>query len=116
MNSKSKYITWDEFEKVEIRVGTIIEAKDFPEALKPAYKIKIDLGREIGVKESSAQITDLYSKENLVGKQVMVVTNLSPKKVGPFLSECLITGFYTRDKKVVLAVPHDEVENGSLLV
>ena len=115
MDSKSKYITWDEFQKVEIRVGTIIEVKDFSEAVKPAYQIKVDLGEEIGIKQSSAQITDLYSKENLIGKRVMVVTNLPPKKVGPFISECLITGFYRRNKNVVLAVPDDEIENGSLL-
>ena len=115
MDSKNKYVTWDEFEKIDIRVGTIIEVEDFPEAIKPAYKIKIDLGRKIGIKQSSAQITDLYSKEDLLGKQVMAVTNLPPKRVGPFMSECLITGFYRNDRKVILAIPDNEIENGSLL-
>ena len=115
MNSKSDYVTWDEFQKIEIRVGTIVEVKDFPEALKPAYKIKIDLGEQIGIKQSSAQITDLYSKDDLLGKQVIAVINFPPKKIGPFTSECLITGFYRKDNKVVLAIPEDKVENGSLL-
>ena len=74
-------ITWDEFQKVEMRVGTIIEANDFPEAIKPAYQLKVDLGEKIGIKQSSAQITDLYSKEDLIGKQVIVVTNFSAKKI-----------------------------------
>ena len=115
MNSKSDYVTWDEFQKIEIRVGTIVEVKDFSEALKPAYKIKIDLGEQIGIKQSSAQITDLYSKDDLLGRQVIAVTNFPPKKIGPFTSECLITGFYRKDNKVVLAIPEDKVENGSLL-
>jgi len=115
VNSKSDYVTWDEFQKIEIRVGTIVEVKDFPEALKPAYKIKIDLGEQIGIKQSSAQITDLYSKDDLLGKQVIAVINFPPKKIGPFTSECLITGFYRKDNKVVLAIPEDKVENGSLL-
>ena len=111
-----KNINWDDFKKIEIRVGTIVEVNDFPEAIKPAYQIKIDLGKNIGLKQSSAQITDLYSKENLLGKQVMVVSNLPPKKIGPFISECLITGFYSKEKKVVLAIPEDKVPNGTLLV
>ncbi|SVC60312.1 uncharacterized protein METZ01_LOCUS313166 [marine metagenome] len=108
-------ITWEEFLKVEIRVGTIIEINDFPEAIKPAYKIKVDLGEEFGIKQSSAQITDLYSKEDLINKQVVVVVNFPPKKIGSFISECLITGFYRNDKKVVLAVPDKSISNGSLL-
>ena len=111
-----KKINWEEFQKVEIRVGTIIEAQDFPEAIKSAYKIKVDLGNEIGIKQSSAQITDLYSKKNLIGKQVIVVVNLYPKKIGSFISECLITGFYNENKKVILTVPDEQIENGSLLV
>ena len=107
---------WDIFKQIEIRVGTIIEVKDFPEAIKPAYKIKVDLGDKIGVKQSSAQITDFYSKESLVGKQVMVVSNLPPKQIGPFISECLITGFYNKEKKVILAIPEDKVSNGSQLI
>ena len=108
-------ITWEEFLKVEIRVGTIIEINDFPEAIKPAYKIKVDLGGQLGIKQSSAQITDLYSKEDLINKQVVVVVNFPPKKIGSFISECLITGFYRNDKKVVLAVPDKSISNGSLL-
>jgi len=111
-----KNITWDEFKKVEIRVGTIIEVNDFPEAIKPAYQIKVDLGKEIGIRQSSAQITDLYSKNDLINRQVMVVVNFPPKKIGPFISECLITGFYRDDNKVVLAVPDQSISNGTLLV
>ena len=108
-------ITWDEFKKVEIRVGTIIEVNDFPEAIKPAYQIKVDLGKKIGVKQSSAQITDLYSKNDLINKQVIVVVNFPPKKIGPFISECLITGFYNDDDKVVLAIPDQSIPNGTIL-
>ena len=103
------------FNKIEIRVGTIVEVNDFPEAIKPAYKIKVDLGKTIGIKQSSAQITDLYSKSDLINKQVIVITNLPHKKIGPFISECLITGFYRNDKKVVLAIPEQSVPNGALL-
>ena len=103
------------FNKIEIRVGTIIEVNDFPEAIKPAYQIKVDLGKTIGIKQSSAQITDLYSKSDLINKQVIVVTNLPNKKIGPFISECLITGFYRNDEKVVLAIPEKSVPNGALL-
>ena len=108
-------LTWEEFLKVEIRVGTIIEIKDFQEAIKPAYKIKVDLGKQLGIKQSSAQITDLYSKDDLINKQVVVVVNFPPKKIGSFISECLITGFYRNDKKVVLAVPDKSISNGTLL-
>lgn len=110
-----KSISWDEFQKVEIRVGTIIKANDFPEAIKSAYQLKIDLGEDIGVKQSSAQITDLYTKEDLIGKQVIVVVNLLPKKIGSFTSECLITGFYRGDKSVVLARADKKIKNGSRL-
>ena len=108
-------INWNDFKKVEIRVGTIVEVKDFLEAIKPAYQLKVDLGEKIGIKQSSAQITDLYSKEDLIGQQVIVVVNLFPKKIGPFTSDCLITGFYQKDKSVVLAVPDKKILNGSLL-
>ena len=108
-------ISWEDFQKVEIRVGTIIEAQDFPEAIKPAYQIKVDLGEKIGIKQSSAQITDLYTKKELIGKQVLVVTNFPPKQIGPFISECLITGFHRQDNKVVLAIPEQDIENGVVL-
>ena len=108
-------ISWSEFQKVEIRIGTIIEVNDFPEAIKPAYQLKVDLGEKIGIKKSSAQITDLYSKQELIGKQVIVVVNLSPKKIGPFISECLVTGFYTEGQNVILAIPDKKVVNGCLL-
>ena len=110
-----KNIGWKEFKKIEIRIGTIIEVKDFPESIKPAYQLKVDLGKKIGIKKSSAQITDLYSKKELLGKQVIVVVNLEPKQIGPFVSDCLITGFYMENKKVVLAIPDKKIKNGSLL-
>jgi len=109
-------ISWDDFKKIELRVGTIVEVNDFPEAIKSAYQIKVDLGSKIGVKQSSAQITNLYSKNELINKQVVVVVNFPTKQIGPFISECLITGFYKDEKSVVLAVPDREVKNGSLLV
>ncbi|MDQ7031600.1 MAG: tRNA-binding protein [Desulfonauticus sp.] len=104
-------ITWQDFEKIEIRVGTIVEVSEFPEARKPAYKLKVDFG-EFGVKKSSAQITDLYKPEDLIGKQVIGVINFPPKQIGPFRSECLITGFFQEDGSVVLAVPDKPVKNG----
>jgi tRNA-binding protein len=110
-----KNITWDDFKKIEIRVGTILEVNNFPEAIKPAYQLKVDLGREIGTKQSSAQITDLYSKKSLIGRQVIVVVNLFPKKIGPFISDCLVSGFYKENNSVVLAVPDKSIPNGSLL-
>ena len=111
-----KNINWNDFKKIEMRIGTITEVNDFPEAIKPAYQIKVDLGKEIGIRQSSAQITDLYSKNDLINRQVMVVVNFPPKKIGPFISECLITGFYRDDNKVVLAVPDQSISNGTLLV
>ncbi|SDN91383.1 tRNA-binding protein [Desulfonauticus submarinus] len=104
-------ITWDDFEKIELRVGTIIEVQEFSEARKPAYKLKVDFG-PFGIKKSSAQITHLYTPKELVGKQVIGVINFPPKQIGPFKSECLITGFIQEDGKVVLAVPDKPVENG----
>lgn len=108
-------ISWDDFQKVELRVGTIVEVRDFPEAQKPAYKLRVDFGDEIGCKESSAQITDLYSKESLVGRQVLAALNFPPKQIGPFMSECLVTGFLREDGVVVLACPDMNVENGTRL-
>lgn len=107
-------ISWEDFEKIEMRVGTVVEVDDFPEARRPAYKVKVDLG-DVGIKKSSAQITNLYSKDDLLGKQVLCVCNFPPKQVGPYLSEVLITGFYNEDKKVVLATVERKVPNGSRL-
>lgn len=108
-------ITWDEFERVELRVGTILSVEEFPEARKPAYKLRVDFGEEIGVKRSSAQITTLYDREALVGKQVIGVVNFPPKQIGRFFSEALITGFVQPDGSVVLAQPERPVPNGSKL-
>lgn len=104
-------ISWQEFEAVEIRVGTIVDAQAFPEARKPAYRLTVDFG-EFGIKKSSAQITTLYSLDELVGKQVIAVTNFPPKQIGPFLSECLVTGLVQADGSVVLAVPDKPTANG----
>jgi len=108
-------ITWNEFERVEIRVGTIIDVQDYPEAKIPAYKITADFGNEIGIKKSSARITTLYTKEELLNKQIIGVVNFPPKQIGPFSSEFLCAGFYREDKSVVLAVPDKEIPNGSKL-
>lgn len=108
-------ISWDQFAVVELRTGTVIEVSDFPQARKAAYKLKVDFGADIGVKQSSAQITTLYTKEELLGKQVIAVVNFPIKQIGPFRSECLITGFYRPDGAVVLAVPDQAVPNGAKL-
>lgn len=108
-------IEWSDFEKVELRVGTIISAEEFPEARKPAFKLKVDFG-EYGIKSSSAQITQLYTVEQLIGKQVVAVTNFRPKKIGPFISECLVTGFTNEKGQVVLAVPDKKLQNGLALM
>ncbi|UFS70191.1 tRNA-binding protein [Geomonas sp. RF6] len=110
-----KEITWDEFEQVELRVGTIVEAEVFPEARKPAYKIAADFGPEIGIKRSSAQITDLYKPEELIGRQIVGVVNFPAKRIGPVQSEFLVCGFYREDRAVVLAVPERPVQNGAKL-
>lgn len=107
-------INWNDFEKVKICVGTVLRVEDFPEAKKPAYKIWVDFG-EFGTKQSSVQITYLYTKEELVGKQIVGVINFPVKQIGPFQSEFLTTGFYRTDGTVVLAVPDKEVPNGSSL-
>ncbi len=108
-------IEWKDFEKVELIVGTILHAEDFPEAKKPAYKLTIDLGPKFGVKKSSAQITNLYSKEDLIGKQVLCVANFPYKQIGPFISEVLTTGLIG-ENGVVLAVPDKKVPNGLKLL
>lgn len=108
-------IDWNDFEKVELRVGTIVEVEEFPEARKPAYKLKIDFGPEVGVRKSSAQITDLYNRAELVGRQIIGVVNFPPKQIGPMRSECLVTGFHRDDGTVVLARPDSDVPNGARL-
>ena len=104
-------ITWNDFEKVEMRVGTIIKAVDFPEAQKPAYQLTIDFGTEIGIKKSSAQIIKRYSKDDLIGKQIIAVVNFPKKQIGKFMSECLMLGAIKEDD-VVLLTSDIKVENG----
>ena len=108
-------LTWSEFERIDLRVGTIIDAEIFKQARKPAIKLSIDFGDPIGIKKSSAQITDHYQAENLIGKQVSAVVNFPKKQIGPMMSECLITGFIQDDGSVILAVPDKPAKNGSRL-
>lgn len=108
-------IEWRDFERVELRAGTIVSAAVFPEARVPAYKLVIDFGPELGRRKSSAQITDLYYADELVGKQVIAVVNFPPKQIGPFRSECLVTGFHRNDGHVVLATVDSAVPNGARL-
>ena len=105
-------ITWGDFEKVDIRIGTVVRAEPFPEARKPAYKLWIDLG-PLGERRSSAQITDRYQPEELLGRQVVCVVNFAPKRIGPFMSEVLVLGAYTDGQTVVLLRPDQDVERGS---
>jgi tRNA-binding protein len=109
-----EHISWPDFEKVELRAGTITRVEDFPEAHKPAYKIWADFG-DLGVMKSSAQLTKLYNKENLLGRQIMGVTNFPPKQIGTFMSQFLVTGFVLQDGGVVLAEPERTVPNGTKL-
>ncbi len=109
-------ITWDDFMKVELRVGRIVSAKLFPEARKPAYVLEIDFGNEIGLRTSSAQITALYSTEDLPGKLVVAVVNFPRKQIGPMMSECLVTGFHDEDGHVALCVPDFDAPLGSRLL
>lgn len=108
-------ISWQQFEVVELRAGTIVEVEDFPEARIPAYKVKADFGPEFGIKKTSAQVTALYSREKLLGMQIVAVVNFPPKQIGPFRSEFLLAGFYREDGTVVLAVPEREVHDGAKL-
>jgi tRNA-binding protein len=105
-------ITWNDFEKLDIRVGTIIAVNDFPEARNPAYQLHIDFGTEIGQRKTSAQITRLYDKEQLQGKQVIAVINFPPRQIGKFMSECLVLGVVGADKEVTLLQPERPVTNG----
>lgn len=105
-------ITWNDFEKIDIRTGTIIQANEFPNAKKPAYQLAIDFGPEIGIKQSSAQITNYYSPEDLVNRQVIAIINFPPKQIANFISECLVLGVYDEHKNVVLLQPDQRVSNG----
>ena len=108
-------LSWDEFERVDLRVGTIVAAEIFKEAIKPAIKMQIDFGAEIGIKKSSAQITDHYDPQTLIGVQVTAVVNFPKKQIGPFMSECLVTGFTQPDGSIILAIPDQKAVNGSRL-
>jgi tRNA-binding protein len=109
------HISWAHFEAVEMRAGTVVKVEEFPEARKPAYKVTVDFGPEIGLKRSSAQVTTIYAASELLGKQVMGVLNFPPKQIGPFRSEFLLAGFYREDGAVVLAMPERSVQNGARL-
>ncbi|AZB71666.1 tRNA-binding protein [Synechococcus elongatus] len=109
-------ITFDEFLKVELRVGKIVDATEFVGARKPAYILHVDFGEEIGVKKSSAQITALYKPEELIGRLVVAVVNFPPKQIGPLMSECLITGFHNENGEVALCVPDKSVPLGTKLL
>ena len=113
--SESEEITIDDFLKVDIRIGTIVDVQDFPEARKPAYQLKIDFGEELGIKKSSAQITVNYSQEDLQGRLVMAVVNFPPRQIGPFMSEVLCLGFSDKDGNIVLIEPDQRVPNGERL-
>ena len=105
-------LTWSEFEKTDMRVGTIIEVNDFPEARKPAYQLTIDFGAEIGIRKSSAQITKRYQKEDLVNRQIVAVVNFPRKQIGKFMSECLVLGAVGEEGDVILLAPDFKIENG----
>ncbi len=111
-----KGITWQEFEAVELRVGTILKVEPFPEARKPAYKVWADFGPEIGTRKTSVQITALYTPEDLLGRQIIGVVNFPPKQVGPFRSEFLLTGFADENGAIVIAAPERAVPNGAKLM
>ncbi|UPQ80890.1 tRNA-binding protein [Flavobacterium azooxidireducens] len=105
-------LSWEEFEKIEMRIGTILEVNDFPEARKPAYQLTIDFGDEIGIRKTSAQITKRYSKEELIGKQIVAVVNFPKKQIGKFMSECLVLGSVGAENDIILLSSDKKVENG----
>ena len=110
--SKAMDLTWTEFEKVEMRVGTILEVNDFPKARKPAYQLTIDFGSEIGIRKTSAQITKRYSKEDLLHRQIVAVVNFPKKQIGKFMSECLVLGAIGEEGNVILLAPDFKIANG----
>lgn len=112
----SEPISWADFERVELRVGTIVQVDDFPEARKPAWQLTVDFGPAIGARRSSAQITAHYRRDDLVGRQVLAVLNFPPKQIGPFRSEVLVTGFADETGAIVLAGPERKVPDGARLV
>lgn len=109
-------ISWNDFEKVDMRVGTILNVADFPKARKPAYQLTIDFGDELGIKQSSAQITVYYSKEELLGKQIVAIVNFPKKQIANFFSECLITGFADDNGDIILTTVEKKVPNGAKLM
>lgn len=109
-------ISWDEFIKVELRIGRVVQAEIFKEARNPAYILQVDFGEKIGIKKSSAQITEHYTPEDLVGRQVVAVVNFPRKQIGPLMSECLVTGFHDHNGDVVLCTPDREVPLGAKLL
>ena len=114
--SVNEDISWSDFERVDLRVGTILETNDFPEARRPAYQLLIDFGSEIGLRKSSAQITKLYTKEELVGRQIVAVVNFPRKQIGKFMSECLVTGLADENGDIVLTAVERKVPNGARLI
>jgi tRNA-binding protein len=106
-------ISWDDFEKVDMRTGTIIAVNDFPKARKTAYQLTIDFGADIGIKKSSAQITAHYKKEDLLNRQIIAVVNFPPKQIADFISECLVLGVYDENKEVILLAPAKNTRNGN---
>ena len=111
-----KEITWTDFEKVELRVGKIVSVENFSEAIKLSYKLKVDFGPKIGIKKSSAQITDLYNSNDLLNKLVVAVINFPPKQIGPYISECLVTGFNNVHGEAALCVPDKDIPLGTKLL